>query len=120
MVTPAIPEGTHVPSPETVLSTLANEQRRAVLRALEDAEGDTMSLDALSAHVASEVGPNEAGAAGAAHRQRVRTALYHVHLPKLDACGMVVHDTDALSVRTVLDERGRELLSVADPDGSSV
>ncbi|QCC55923.1 hypothetical protein DV706_11405 [Natronorubrum bangense] len=45
------------------------------------------------------------------HRQRVRTALHHIHLPKLDACGMIVHDTETNQVRKTTGEPGQELLA---------
>ncbi|QFU84064.1 hypothetical protein GCU68_00735 [Natronorubrum aibiense] len=45
------------------------------------------------------------------HRQRVRTALHHIHLPKLDACGMIVHDTETDQVRNVTGEPSQELLT---------
>lgn len=48
-------------------------------------------------------------------RQRVRTALHHTHLPKLEACGMIVYDTEMEQVRTDTDELSKELLALVAP-----
>ncbi|MGQ4554856.1 DUF7344 domain-containing protein [Halobellus sp. GM3] len=48
------------------------------------------------------------------HRRRVRTELYHNHLPKLQICGMIEHDTETGAVRNASSGLGRELLTVVE------
>lgn len=48
------------------------------------------------------------------HRQRVHTALHHIHLPQLEDCGMIVHDTETNQVRNGTDELDQQSLALID------
>lgn len=104
--------GTSVP-PDVVLSAVANDHRRAILRSLNHSEGETMEISALVDQVTEHVRDGEPP--DDEHRQRVRTALHHIHLPKLEDCGMIVHDTETNQVRNVTGELEQELLTVVEP-----
>lgn len=94
---------------DVVLSIVAHEHRRAVLRILNHTDSEVMAVSTLIERVAEHVqnGDRSAGE----HRQRVRTALHHIHLPKLDACGMIVHDPETNQVRNVTGGPSQELLT---------
>ena len=96
-------------APDVVLSIVAHEHRRAVLRILDQADTEVMAVSTLIARVAEHV--QNGDQSGDEQRQRVRTALHHIHLPKLDACGMIVHDTETDQVRKTTDEPSQELLT---------
>jgi len=100
---------------DVVLSALAHEERRAIFRSLDRADGDAMALDALVERVMDQV--RDDGMVGDEKRRRdVQTALHHVHLPKLQECRLIeLDDTDR--VRLVGDELAREILALVDPDG---
>jgi|AntRauTorcE11898_2_1112593.scaffolds.fasta_scaffold29621_2 DNA-binding transcriptional ArsR family regulator len=102
-------------APDAVLSAVANEQRRAVLRVLDDSDEEGLTFQTLVDRVADHVRADDVESIPETHRQRVRTALYHSHLPKLEACGMVVHETDTNRVKNTTGELGRELLTVVEP-----
>lgn len=97
---------------DAILSAAANEQRRAVLRLLSHTEREGMEVSALADQVAEHVG--KGGPLTDEHRQRIRTALHHIHLPKLEACGTIVHDPKSELVRRVNGELEQELLTVAE------
>ena len=111
-MTISIPESGNSVSPDVVLSVIANEYRRAVLRSLNRTEGKEVGLstltDEVAEHVRGEPLVDE-------QRQRVRIALHHNHLPKLEECGMIVHDTETDLVRNVTGELGQKLLAVVEP-----
>lgn len=91
MTASTLESGKSIPH-DVVLSALANEHRRAVLRSLNQTEGAAMQVSALVDQVAERVLDGESPDDD--HRQRVHTALHHIHLPKLEACGMIVRDTE--------------------------
>ncbi|MEF8914616.1 DUF7344 domain-containing protein [Natronomonas sp.] len=95
---------------DAVVSAVADEHRRAVLRLLNHTDGNTMELDALSDRVAEHVA-NPDGS-GADHRRRIRIALHQIHLPKLADYGMVRYDRETKEARSVTDELSEELLAV--------
>ncbi|MEF8786174.1 MAG: hypothetical protein V5A45_09595 [Haloarculaceae archaeon] len=99
---------------DAVLSAVANEQRRAVLRVLADSDEEGLAFQTLVDRVADRVRAADAEPIPETHRQRIRTALYHSHLPKLEACGMVVHETDTNRVKNITGELGKELLTVVE------
>lgn len=74
-----------------------------------------MELGTLVDQIAEEVRGNGGEPPADDHRQRVRTVLHHVHLPKLEACGMIVYATETGQVRSVSGELERELLRVLEP-----
>jgi hypothetical protein len=99
-------------SPDAVLSALADEHRRAVLRSLNSAKDQALTFDVLVNQVADLVSSEIAEQTTDDPRQRVRTALHHTHLPKLEECRMIEYDTHAKQVRTVTGGIGQELLEV--------
>ncbi|WP_423998833.1 DUF7344 domain-containing protein [Haloarcula salina] len=74
-----------------VFETLANEERRAVLRILTADQG-TISVDDVARRLA--VDPDDEKAV---HRARVQ--LHHIHLPKLNEAGLIVWSRDQGTVR---------------------
>ncbi|MFC4548813.1 MULTISPECIES: DUF7344 domain-containing protein [Halorussus] len=100
-------------SPDVILSAVANDYRRVVLRALHHTDEEAMGVNALVDRVADRVGNGEPP--DDEHRQYIHTALHHVHLPKLEDCGMIVHDTETDQVRNVTGELGQELLALVAP-----
>ena len=100
-------------SPDAVLSAVANDHRRAVLQALDRTDGGVMEVSALTDQVAERVRDGEPPDDD--QRQRVRAALHHTHLPKLEACGMIGYDAETEQVRNVADELGQELLALIAP-----
>lgn len=95
-----------------VVSAVADEHRRAVLRVLDcpDTGAEPMDLDTLVERVTRVIDRN--GRSAEEHRYRTRLLLRQQHLPKLDACGLIRHDTDRKQVRSVTDDLSRELLAV--------
>lgn len=111
-MTTSIPESERGVAPDAVLSALAHEHRRVVLRSLNRVEGETMNVSALVDQVADRLRSGSLPAD--VNRQGIHIALHHVHLPKLEACGMIVRDAETKHVRSVTDGLTRELLSVID------
>jgi hypothetical protein len=81
------------PTVDSFLSALASEPRRLVLAYFENESEneETASLDGLAEHVAAT--------RNRATLEHTRIHLYHVHLPKLEAVGLVDHDTETQTVR---------------------
>lgn len=79
----------------TLFDVLATSRRRHVLRCLADADAsftlDTLTTACLERERADAAEPVRPG-----DRQRVRTALHHVHLPKLADTGFVVREGDVI------------------------
>lgn len=99
--------------PDVVLSAVADEHRRAVLRSLNQTDQNEMDVDALADLVAERVRNGEPS--DDEHRRRIHIALHHIHLPKLEACGMILYDTETKQVRNVTGELSQRLLSVVEP-----
>lgn len=101
-------------SPDAALSAVADEHRRAVLRSLDNADPDAMTVTELADTVAEHVtNGNDSG--GRAERQRdVQVALHHVHLPKLAECRMIDHEDETGLVRLADGGLGQELLTLVD------
>lgn len=94
---------------ETVLSAVANDHRRAVLRSLQRLDGGEMGLESLTRAVADRLQTDPA------QRRQIRVALHHNHLPKLDAAGLVVYSTERNAVRDTSGELGTKLLDTVGP-----
>jgi hypothetical protein len=101
----------------TVLSAVADDHRRAVLRSLHDTEGGKMDLEVLTEEVADRL--EKDALSEDEHRQRILIALHHNHLPKLDAAEMVVYTAERKSVRTTAGELGTKLLDTVGPYDST-
>ena len=101
-------------SPDAVLVALADEHRRAVFRSLNSANGQALTFDVLVNQVADLVANEVAERTTDDHRQRVRTALHHKHLPILEECRMIDYDIHTKQVRTDTGGMGQELLEVVE------
>jgi len=102
------PSGT---DPDLVYSALAVADRRFVVALLADREGPVH----LSS-VADALAARKHDGTGSVPDSLVRsttTALYHVHVPKLDDAGIVAHDREAEEVALTADpERVREAVAL--------
>lgn len=101
---------------DAVLLALADEHRRAVLRSLNSAKDQALTFDMLVDQVADLVCNEVAEQTTDDHRRRVRTALHHIHLPKLEECRLIDYDNKTKEVRTATGEMGQELLAVVESD----
>jgi len=100
---------------DTILSAVANEHRRAILDALDNASNGELTFGALVARVADRVRDEDAKPVSDEHRQRVRIALHHTHLPKLEAARMIDHETETGQVQFVGGALERDLLTLVEP-----
>jgi len=105
-------------STDQILSAVGNDYRRAILDSLDSASDKTLAYETLVDRVADKMrteGPPRADE----HRQRVRIALYHTHLPKLEAARIVDYDVETGTVRFVGGELEQDLLALVGPhDGN--
>lgn len=83
-----------------MLSALADEHRRAVIRELAHTGGTEMAFETLTDHVAAQVRNEDAGESTEYHRSRVRIALHHTHLPNLESFGLISYDTERMQVES--------------------
>ncbi|WP_135302749.1 DUF7344 domain-containing protein [Haloarcula amylovorans] len=90
---------------------LASRRRRTLLGLLIDAERTDHSLESLATAIAQT--ERESGL-GAIPSHRVAVSLYHVHLPKLDAAGVLDYDRETNRVRYCGDERIEAWLAAID------
>ncbi|ELY65695.1 DUF7344 domain-containing protein [Natrinema versiforme] len=84
-----------IPS-DSVLSAVASEHRRAVLRSLDRSDENAIAVSALTELVAKAL---RNGAVPDDERRRIRTALHHIHLPKLEDFGLLSYDIETGQVR---------------------
>jgi len=102
-------------SPDTILSAVANEHRRAILDALDTAPDNTLEYDALVERVADRIRDEDAERVSDEHRQRVRIALHHTHLPKLDEARIIDYEGDTGHVEFVGGALEQEILTLVEP-----
>ncbi len=96
-------DGEHLAT-DRLFGLLRERERRQSVAFLRDADG-AVAVSTLAEHVA-------AGGDDRAVR-RTLVGLDHVHLPRLEAAGVVEYDRDAGTVRYRRDERLEALLAVA-------
>jgi hypothetical protein len=106
-------------SPDRLLSAVANEHRRAILNSLTSASDKTLKYDALVDRVADRVRDEDTERASDEHRQRVRIALHHTHLPKLEEIRIIDYETKTGLVQFVGDELEQDLLTLIKPYDAS-
>lgn len=77
---------------------LAHARRRFAIDILSDATAPMALAD-----LAAEIAARESGGTGAhlEQQKRVQTDLYHCHVPKLEAAGLVEFDRERRTVRLV-------------------
>lgn len=80
-------------SVDFLLSVLADEQRREVLRYFQQAEDSVASLDALTDHLV------DTGAVDDRPREHVHVRLHHAHLPKLAETPAIEYEPRSRTVR---------------------
>ncbi len=102
-------------SPDTVLSAVANDHRRAILNALDKASEKTLEFDVLVDRVADRVRNEDANRESEEHRQRVRIALHHTHLPKLDEARILDYEAETGNVQFVGGELEQKILTLVEP-----
>ena len=102
-------------SPDTILSAVANEHRRAILNALDTAPDNTLEYDTLVDRVADQIRDEDAERVSDEHRQRVRIGLHHTHLPKLDEARIIDYEGDTGHVEFVGGALEQEILTLVEP-----
>lgn len=98
---------------DRILSAVANDHRRAVLNSLISAEG-TVEFDGLVDRVGDVLGDDDAEREPDDRRQRIRIALHHTHLPKLQEARMIDYDAEAGYIQFVGGELEQDLLTMVD------
>ena len=96
--------------PDEVLSAVANEQRRAIIDSLNSASEKTLDYDTLVDRVADTV--RDEKRVSDEHRQRVRIALRHTHLPKLEEIRVIDHESETGHVQFVGDEMVQDVIEL--------
>ena len=90
--------------PDEVLSAVANKQRRAIIDSLNSASEKTLDYDTLVDRVADTIRDEDIEEASDEQRQRVRIALRHNHLPKLEEIQVIDYESETGHVQFVGDE----------------
>ncbi|MEY7851857.1 hypothetical protein AB7C87_21945 [Natrarchaeobius sp. A-rgal3] len=101
-------------SPDTILPAVANEHRRAILDALDNASEKTLEYDVLVDRVADRVRDENAKRESDEHRRRIRIALHHTHLPKLKDARIIDDEAETDTIRFVGGELERNLLTLVE------
>lgn len=99
-------------SPDRILSVVGNEHRRAILNSLTRASEKTLEYDALVDRVADRIGDEDTEGVSDEHRQRVRIALHHTHLPKLEEAGIIDYEAKTRHIKFVGGELEQDLLTL--------
>ena len=102
-------------SPDTILSAVADEHRRAILNALNVPSEQTLEYETLVDRVADRVRNGDAKQGPDEHRQRVRIALCHTHLPKLKDARIIDYETETGQIQFVGGELERDILTIVEP-----
>ncbi|MWV40172.1 hypothetical protein GRS80_10530 [Natrialba sp. INN-245] len=82
---------------------------------MDNASERTLEYDVLVDRVADRVRDEDANLESAEHRQRVRIALHHTHLPKLDEARIIDHEAETGHVQFVGGELEQDLLTLVEP-----
>ena len=76
---------------------LSNTRRRTLISILAT-QDQPLDLTALAEQVGSQERPQRTGTLEEAVRERIRLSLVHIHLPKLDALGVVAYNSSTRQV----------------------
>ena len=106
-------------SPDRILSAVGDEHRRAILDSLNNASTQTLAFDTLVDRVADIIRDEHTERASDEHRQRIRIALHHNHLPKLEELRIIGYDTETGQVEFVGGELAQDLLTLVGEHGAS-
>lgn len=101
-------------SPDRILSAVGNEHRRAILNSLNGASNKTLEYDVLVDRVADRIRDEDAERESDEHRQRVRIALHHTHLPKLEEVRIIDYEAETGHVQFVGGELEQDLLTLVE------
>lgn len=101
-------------SPDRILSAVGNEYRRAVLNSLNSASDGILEYEALVEHVADRVRDDDSDQETEEHRQRIRIALHHTHLPKLEEVRIIDYEGETGDVQFVGGELEQDLLTLVE------
>ncbi|GAA0679234.1 ArsR family transcriptional regulator [Natronoarchaeum mannanilyticum] len=77
---------------DEIYATLADQNRRLILRYLQDAMGNAASRHQLAEHISER-------SSGPQNAEAVAIQLHHIHLPKLMDAGIVEYEAQAGSVQ---------------------
>lgn len=77
-----------------------DEHQRAVLQVLATTAASPIDFETVCDGVVQPVQTEGNERDGNGSRQRVRTRLHHMHLPKLDDDGLIDYDTESKRIRT--------------------
>ena len=99
-------------SPDRILTAVGNEHRRAILDSLNNASNHALEYDTLVDCVADRIRDEHADRASEEYRQRIRIALHHNHLPKLEEVGVLDYQTETGQVEFVGGELEQGLLTL--------
>ena len=103
---------------DRVFELLKNQRRREVLRYLEAADDETVSLSDLAEHIAAIENDTTVQAISSSERKRVYVGLYQCHLPKMDDMNVVAFDQNrgTISLGPNADQL-EEFLDIGDDEG---
>ncbi|MBO4249504.1 hypothetical protein IL252_16985 [Halomicrobium sp. IBSBa] len=103
---------------DRVFELLKNQRRREVLRYLEAADNETVSLSDLAEHIAAIENDTTVQAISSSERKRVYVGLYQCHLPKMDDMNVVAFDQNrgTISLGPNADQL-EEFLDIGDDEG---
>jgi hypothetical protein len=102
-------------SPDTILSAVANEHRRAMVKTLDNASEETLEYNALVDCVADRVRNEDPRRESDEHQQRIRIELHHTHLPKLEEARIIDYEAETGHVRFVGGEPEEDILTLVAP-----
>ena len=100
--------------PDRILSAVANEYRLATLDALHSTPDTPMKYDALVDCVVDRIRDEDTERASDEQRQRVRIALHHTHLPKLEELRLIEYDDNTGHVSFAGNELVQDVLTLVD------
>lgn len=102
---------------DTVLELYSNPQRRVVFGVLVD-QRQSVTVDELTEAILDHEHDNPPDAVDGEAARRIRTRLHHVHLPKLEAAGLVEYNAkrQIADPTAEFDRLERELAVVLETD----
>ncbi|TMT81859.1 hypothetical protein E2L06_17775 [Haloterrigena sp. H1] len=82
---------------------------------MDNASEKTLEYDVLVDRVADRVRDEDAKWESDEHRQRVRIALHHTHLPKLDEARIIDYEGETDNIRFIGGELEQKILTLVEP-----